>query len=547
MSNSLLNSGISGLNAAQNQLRVISNNMNNAYTAGYNRQQILCRQANGTHTGQGFMGNGVTVGKVERIFNGFAVSQLRHAAAEGGTTAAYFNRLSKIDKLFADEEGDLAHQMKGIFDSMSKLSSDAGNIANRKNVLNALDALVNRFNKIDQGLKEQIFSTNVEIADTVEKINNYTKQIAELNEKIANLSGGSGGDQPNALLDQRDQLVNELNSLVGVTVTEQNGQYNISMANGLSLVQGGSVTSLSVEPSTQDSSLNSVIYTHPSGEKQELGQGFITSGQLNGLLKFRDGPLVEARNQLGLLALNIAQRFNEVHRKGVDLNGDPGEPLFSYADPSYVANTDNTGNASLKISYGDVRQVQASDYKVEFNGRNWVVTRLSDNTPVKTEMKEGKLTFDGLSIEVSGQPEQGDVFTIKPVADVPGSLKSLITDANKLAAGLDDDKKGAGDNRNLKELMKIQDEKLVGGKSTLNQAYAGLVSYVGAETNSAKVSAETNQNILKNAIEENQSISGVNIDEEFISLQVYLQYYQASAQIIQTANTLFDTILGVVK
>ena len=547
MSNSLMNTGISGLNTAQNMLNVISNNISNAHTVGYNRQQQILRQANGTKYNFGFVGNGVAVSSVNRAYNSFVVGQLRQSQSQNGSIKAYYNELSKVDNLLAENENSISSQLNNLFASLNKLSSNAGDAATKQTVISDLTSLVSQFNKTELNLKNQIANINTELTNNIDKVNTYTQQIADLNQKIAKLQAVSGGHEPNSLLDERDQLVTELSELIGITVSEQNGQYNISLSNGLSLVQGASTNQLSVQPSASDPALNTIIYTHNSGATQELTSQNIASGRLNGLLAFRDGPLLEARNQLGLLALNLAERFNEVHTSGVDINGDPGEKLFDYHKPTSIANSQNQGNATVKMDYNSVTEVKASDYKIEFNGNDWVVTRLSDNQQITPQVSDGKLVFDGLSIEITGNAVAGDSFLLKPVADVASSLQLLVKDVNKLATGINDDENGSGDNRNVAKLLDIQNEKLVNGTKTLNSAYTSLVSYVGSETQTAKISAQSSQNITQEIYEQNQSISGVNIEEEYISMQVYMQYYQANAKVIDAATTIFDTILGLAK
>lgn len=547
MANSLINTGISGLNAAQNMLNVISNNISNAHTTGYNRQQIILSQANSTHSGKGFTGNGVKVNAVNRAYNQFIVDQLRQAQSHAGSVNAYYGELSKIDNLFSNKESSLSSQINDLFSNLNKLSSNAADPAGRQTVMSSLESLVSQFNKTEINLKNQINNVNNELAKNVDKINSYTQQIAELNQKIARLQNISGGHEPNDLLDQRDQLVSELNEIIGVNVTEQNGQYNLSLMNGLNLVQGSNVNLLSVQPSSADPSLFSIIYTHNSGATQELTSQNINSGSLHGLLTFRDGPLNESRNQLGLIALNLADRFNEVNCSGVDIQGNPGEKLFDFAKPTTIANNKNQGQATIDAVYNKVTDVKASDYEITFIGGEWVVTRLSDNQQITTETKDGQLIFDGLTISINGTPVEGDSFILKPVAEIASSLKMATKDPNKIASGIADNENGAGDNRNIAKLLDIQNEKLVNNNMTLSNAYASLVSYIGSETQSAKTSASASNNIVNQINEQNQSISGVNIEEEYITMQVYMQYYQANAKIIDAATTIFDTILGLTK
>lgn len=547
MANSLINTGISGLNAAQNMLNVISNNISNAHTTGYNRQQIILSQANSTHSGKGFTGNGVKVNAVNRAYNQFIVDQLRQAQSHAGSVNAYYGELSKIDNLFSNKESSLSSQINDLFSNLNKLSSNAADPAGRQTVMSSLESLVSQFNKTEINLKNQINNVNNELAKNVGKINSYTQQIAELNQKIARLQNVSGGHEPNDLLDQRDQLVSELNEIIGVNVTEQNGQYNLSLMNGLNLVQGSNANLLSVQPSSADPSLFSIIYTHNSGATQELTSQNINSGSLHGLLTFRDGPLNESRNQLGLIALNLADRFNEVNCSGVDIQGNPGEKLFDFTKPTTIANNKNQGQATIDAVYNKVTDVKASDYEITFIGGEWVVTRLSDNQQITTETKDGQLIFDGLTISINGTPVEGDSFILKPVAEIASSLKMATKDPNKIASGIADNENGAGDNRNIAKLLDIQNEKLVNNNMTLSNAYASLVSYIGSETQSAKTSASASNSIVNQINEQNQSISGVNIEEEYITMQVYMQYYQANAKIIDAATTIFDTILGLTK
>lgn len=541
MTNSLMNTGISGLNAAQNMLNVVSNNISNAHTSGYNRQQLVLSQPK---TGQ----SGVNVSAVNRVFNRFMVDQLRQAQSQSGAVNAYYNQLSKLDNILGhNDESGISAQINNLFENLNKLSANASDQAARQTVISNCESLVNQFNNVERNLKNQIADVNTQLTNNVDTINTYTKQIAELNYKIAKLQNVNPNDTPNALLDQRDQLVNELSELVGITVNEQNGHYNITLTNGLSLVQGSTVSTLCAQPSPADPTLNVIIYNHSSGARQELNSQSISSGTLHGLLTFRDGPLTDARNQLGLVALNLAERFNEVHVSGVDINGNVGEKLFAYQTPSGIAHINNQGNATVNVHYATVSEIKASDYRIEFNGQDWIVTRLSDHSNISAQYKDGQLMFDGLVINVIGDPANGDSFIIKPVADIAASLQLLVKDPNKLATGIADDDHGVADNRNLTQLLGIQNEKLINGNTTLNGAYASLVSYIGSETKSAKASVETNNHITDQINEQNQSISGVNIEEEYVSMQVYLQYYQANAKVIDTATTLFDTILGLTK
>ncbi|QDL31572.1 flagellar hook-associated protein FlgK [Serratia liquefaciens] len=548
MSNSLINTAMSGLNAAQVALSTVSNNISNYNVAGYNRQTAILAQNGGMSTMSGFIGNGVTVTSVNREYNQFITNQLRGAQSQAGAQNAYFEKISQIDNLLASKTNTLSTNMQDFFSNLENLVSNAGDDAARQTVLGKANGLVNQFNNTDKYLRDMDSGVNQQLSDSANQINSYSQQIAKLNDEITRLRGSGG--EPNALLDQRDQLVTELNQVVGVQVMQQDGDaYTVSFANGLTLVQGSNAYQVEAVPSSGDPSRLTIGYNRGNGVS-EVPEGQITSGSVSGVLKFRSESLDSARNQLGQLALAMADSFNQQHRAGFDLNGDAGTDFFSFGGGRVVDNSRNAGDAALSVSYTDTSKVKANDYRVEFDGSNWQVSRLPDNVKVNAtagvDATTGKptLSFDGLKVDIEGTAQKNDSFTVKPVSDVAGSLKVAITDsANIAAAGKDDS--GRGDNENAKKLLDLQTKKLVDGKATFSGAYASMVSSVGNQTASAKVSATSQANIVKQLTIQQQSISGVNLDEEYGELLRFQQYYMANAQVIQTASSMFDALLNI--
>ncbi|WP_145518272.1 flagellar hook-associated protein FlgK [Yersinia mollaretii] len=554
MSNSLMNTAMSGLSAAQYALSTVSNNITNFQVAGYNRQNAIFAQNGGTLSPAGFIGNGVTVTGVNREYNSFITNQLRSSQTQSSGLTTYYQQISQIDNLLSNSSNNLSVTMQDFFSNLQNLVSNAGDDAARKTVLGKAEGLVNQFQNADKYLRDMDTGVNQKITESVTKINNYSEQIAKLNDQITRLRGSSGSE-PNALLDQRDQLVTELNQIVGVTVTQQDGDaYNVAFANGLPLVQGSASHKIEAIASGSDATRLAIGYKYGSGDVMEVDESRLATGSLGGTLKFRSEALDSARNQLGQLALAMADSFNTQHKAGFDINGDPGEDFFSFAQPNVLKNSNNQGDASLTVKYTDTSKVKASDYSVEFDGTDWQVTRLSDNTkvpanPVKDVNGDTTgLSFDGLDVSIdngtTGGAQSKDKFLVKTVSNVAANLQVAVTDSSKIAAAGTADG-GASDNVNAKALLDLQTKKLVEGKATLSGAYAGLVSNVGNQTNTAKTNSAAQANIVTQLTAEQQSISGVNLDEEYGDLQRFQQYYLANAQVIQTASTLFNALLDL--
>ena len=549
---SLINNAMSGLSAAQAALNTASNNISSYNVAGYTRQTTIMAQANSTLGAGGWVGNGVYVSGVQREYDSFITNQLRAAQNQSSGLTTRYEQMSKIDNLLSSKTSSISTSMQGFFTSLQTLVSNAEDPAARQALIGKAEGLVNQFRTTDQYLRDQDKQVNTAIKASVDQINNYSKQIANLNDQISRMTGVGAGASPNDLLDQRDQLVSELNQIVGVEVSVQDGgTYNVTMANGYSLVQGSNARQLAAVPSSDDPSRTTVAYVDVVAGEVAIPEKLITTGSLGGLLTFRSQELDQTRNTLGQLALAFADAFNTQHKEGFDANGDPGKNFFDIGGPAVLSNTTNKGTGALDVKITDSSSVQATDYKITFDGTDWQVTRLADNTSFKPTVTGGKMSFDGLEITVKNGALANDSFTVKPVGDAIINMKVAVTDESKIAMAevskndLDPNvDKGKSDNRNGQKLLDLQTKSTVGDK-TFNDAYATLVSDVGNKTATLKTSATTQNNVVTQLYKQQQSISGVNLDEEYGNLQRYQQYYLANAQVLQTANALFDALINI--
>jgi len=545
---SLINSAMSGLSAAQAALNTASNNISSYNVAGYTRQTTVLSASNSTLTGGGWVGNGVYVSGVQREYDSFITNQLRAAQNQSSALTTRYQQMSKIDDVLSGSTNSLATTLQDFFGSLQTLVSNAEDPAARQTVLGKAAGLVNQFKVNDQYLRDQDKQINIAIGTSVEQINNYAKQIANLNDQISRLTGVGAGASPNNLLDQRDQLVSELNQIVGVEVAVQDGgTYNVSFGNGYNLVQGSTSNQLAAVKSSADPSRTTVAFVDGTSGPVEIPEKLLTNGSLGGMLTFRTEELDTARNTLNQLALSFANAMNTQHAKGFDTEGDAGGKLFDIGAPAVLGNSKNSGSAAVTatVNPAESAKVQATDYKMEFDGSSWKITRLSDKTTVTaTNDGSGNLSFDGLTVNVSGAANKNDSFIVKPVANAIVNMDLAISDESKLALA-SDPTGGESDNRNGQALLDLQKSKEVGGNKTFNDAYASLVSTVGSKTATLKTSSTTHANVTTQLSNQQQSISGVNLDEEYGNLQRFQQYYLANAQVLQTASTLFDALINI--
>ena len=540
---SIINSAMSGLSAAQAALSTTSNNISNYTVAGYSRQTTLLSQAGSTLQGNSYYGNGVNVSGIQREYDEFITTQLRGSSASYSAVNTQHNQISNIDDLLSTSTTSLSTSIQSFFTNVQNVVSNANDPSARQSMLSYAQGLVNQFQTTAQYLNNMQTSVNTDITASVDQVNTFTRQIADLNTQIAKLTTG-GGAAPNDLLDQRDQLVNSLNTVVGVKVAQQDGSYIVSAGN-ITLVNGRNATSLVAMPSSADPTRITVGYSDKQAGNVAIPEKTLTTGSLAGLLAFRSQDLDGAQNQLGQLAAAFTTAFNDVHKGGFDSKGNPGEDFFTIGTPDVLSNLKNSSAASVSASWSDASALKASNYTVSYDSGTWSVTRAADNVRFDVApAADGTLNFDGLQLTVSGSANSGDSFLVKPVQNVIGGMSVAITSESEIAAAA---VKGSGesDNRNAQKLLDLQDSKLVNGNATIAQAYASLVSSVGNKTNSLETASTTQKNVVTQLSDRQQSVSGVNLDEEYANLTKYQQFYMANAQVLQTASAVFNALMGI--
>lgn len=534
---SIVSIGVSGLTAAQIALSTSSNNTTNAYTDGYTRQVATFSESTS--------GSGVQISSVARQYNQFVTTQLNGSISAESALSTFQTEVNQIDSLLADSDASLDTLLQSFFSAIQTLTSDASDTAAREEVIGAAQTLVSQFNQLGGYLGEMADDVNNQIDDQVTQVNDLSAQIATLNQKIS-LAGALGGAS-NDLLDQRDLLVSQLSELVDVDVKVQsNGSYTVSLGNGLALVAGNDSFELAAGASASDPSKTAISYIDAAGNSVALGDSVLDGGSLGGLLDFRDTTLADTQNQLGLMAVSLTQAFNTLQAQGIDLNGDTGSDFFAVADPVVYGSTGNTGDATISAGFSDdVSALSSSDYTVRYSATDGFSVSRNDTGASVTatyDSSSGTLSFAGMDLTISGTAADGDSFLVQPTRNAASSFSTLISEGEQIAAGTSS---GSSDNTNALAMLNLQTRDIVGGKSTLSESYASLVSSVGSTATRVAGQLATQSALTEQLTTLQQSESGVNLDEEAANLIVYQQYYQACAKIVEVGVTVLDTILDI--
>lgn len=459
---SILSVGVSGLNAAQYGLQTTEHNVTNANTAGYNRQII----AQGTNialgTAGGYIGQGTQVTSVSRVYNSFITDTINQSNTSAGALSSYYDQIAQIDNLLADKNAGLSPALQDFFKGVQQVASDPSLVSSRQSMASSGQALVARFQSLNKRMSDMYSSINGQIQSTVDLINSYSSQIADINGRI--VVANSGTKQiPNDLLDQRDQLVTELNKLVRTSVSvENNGNFSVFVGNGQQLVIGSQANKMTALPSASDPERIAVGVASSSGSV-ELSDKLISGGVLGGLVQFRTQSLDMAVNSLGKVAASLALTFNAQNALGQDLQGNKSgdanfiSDFFKLSAPKSIAAGTNKAVGTLSVSLspatytgtGFQTDLTNNDYKMVYNGSNFVMTRQPDG---KTWGPADLSTLNGIVGPGGTEPQgfqfdasaalptglaAGDSFMIEPTREIARNIQmssAISADPRLIAA-----------------------------------------------------------------------------------------------------------------
>ncbi|MDO8893987.1 flagellar hook-associated protein FlgK [Nitrosomonas sp.] len=436
MGNSILDIGITGLLTAQRQLLTTGHNISNADTPGYKRQQVVLSTNIPQSSGAGFVGRGVHSTTVQRIYNQFVVSQSLQIQTQSQAMDSYFSQIKQLDNMLGDSSSGLSPAIQNFFSAVQDVATNPSVIPSRQAMISNGEALVARFQSMDQRMAQIREDVNTQITSTVVDINSLASQIADINHQILLAEGAAGGQPANDMQDQRDELISQLNKLVNTdTVRQSDGSVNVYVGSGQALVVGTQTLSFKaiVSPDNPD---NLTIGLVIGSNTVQLPENQITGGMLNGVLSFRSITLDSAQNALGRIAITLAQTLNAQHQSGMDLNGDMGGDFFTLPSPKIISALSNNPASSITAGISDYSALTTSDYQFSYDGTNYILTRSSDNTSVSTAVAPtgvSPLTLDGVSV-TGATILTNERFRIQPTINGAKDLAVNISDTIKIAA-----------------------------------------------------------------------------------------------------------------
>jgi len=627
---SMLNIGISGLNAAQVALSTVSNNIANASTSGYSEESVLQSEQVSQSNSQYTIGSGVNVVAVQRAYSQYLTQALwsSNSNLQAATTT---NDLTTSLNGFLSNSGNLQTALDNLYGGFASVANSPSSSSVRQAALGSASSLTAVFNTLGQQLSKQSTQVNQQIGSTVGSINTLASQIAKLNGQIK--QAGTTGN-PNALLDQRDTLVQQLAGLTGISASTNNdGSISVYTSAGGTLVSGTQSYALSSGANQYDPGSTEVFDSSGADITSQL-----SGGTLGALVNYRDTVLQPAQNALGQSAIALASSVNAQQADGLDLNGQQGQPIFSVSSPSVLPSSKNSSSAAaVSASVSNVSQLTTSDYVLRYTGtgtgtNGWTLATTAGQNVALTANANGTLSADGLTFSVSGTPQTGDSYEIQPTRSASTSLSTIMTDPKGIAAAaaltasagtsntgtgkagpvdvtnsantnllagatitfgaggnysitdgagntttgtytagqpitadgwslslsgapasgdtfkVAANTNGLNDNSNALSLAALSDKGVInGGKDSVVASCASLTAQIGSAGSQASANVTTQTNIYNQAMSTQQSYAGVNLNQEAANLVQFQQAYQASAQVISSAEKIFTSLITAIQ
>jgi len=362
------------LEADEGALSVTSNNIANANTPGYSREEAIFENAPTVTEGDITYGQGVTLAQVQGIRDNVVELGVQQGLAQQGQVNSYLSSMNQVQSLFNEAQGaGLQTPLSNFFEAFQNLSTDPTDTSLRQAVISAGQTLASAFNQASNGLGQVQSGLNQAIPQSVSQINQLTGQIAQLNSQVE--SAQNNGADPSQLIDQRNNLIEQLSGLVSVNnISASDGTVTLTTGNGALLVAGQQSYALTTG-------------TGASGNVDVFSQGTditstLTGGSLGGYIEARDGSngVLAAEQNLDQLAYSVGTAVNTQQEQGFESDGTPAttQPFFGFG--SLPAGSSAGAAAAISVAATSSQIAASSDGTTGSNGNALAIANIENQT-----------------------------------------------------------------------------------------------------------------------------------------------------------------------
>ncbi len=553
------------LRVNQIALQVVGQNIANANTPGYIREEIELTPAPTQRYGGVLLGMGVQVSAVVQKIDYFLEERLRGAVSDQASTSTLENTYSELEAIIGElTENDLSTSMNNFFAAINEVLNQPEDVSVRNLAVLQGITLTQDIGRMSDRAQELRRDVNSRIENTAEDINRLLEEVRQLNVRIAETEGGTiSKSDAVGLRDQRLAALENLASIMDVRVVEQPSGGVVVYRGGDYLVFEGMRREVEVVYGTDRGT--TIADIHISDTDASLDPN---SGELKGLLMARDDVLGNFLDNLDSFAETFIYEFNQLYTSGQGLNGfDEVTGEHAVDDVDLTLNeaglhfTPVNGIFQVQVYNTKTKLSETTDVYVDLDGVGGNDTTLQDlcNTLNDIDGVKAEITLDRRLSIASRASDQQIAFS----DDTSGVLAALgiatfFTGTSARDLGINEDvqedpakfaasKGGVGNDTDMAvELAAFGDRALESENgASIYVLYDRIVGGVTQGSTVAQADADGASVFEETLRAQRASISGVNLDEEAINMISYQFAFTASSKFISTLSELFDVLVSI--
>ena len=422
----------SGLQAYKESLATTGQNIANVGNENYARREVnLTEVRSATADVLSISSNtsyGVKIDGITRAFDQFIDLQLQTASSGLSFATSQTLILEKLEQVLRPSDSTVSTKLNDFFSSLSTVSQDPSDLAARNIAIDAGRALVSEITNVANGINNIRKLVSDTLSGNIKDFNNTLGLLSSVQKEI--LGNSSPKSTPNSLLDQRDAHLKTLSELADISVEyQQNGSVKVTLGTS---GQGQTLINDLDHRTLVHRSENGSSSIFLSGNGSDVASRIqIQSGEIAGNLA-ADVTLTSTKNSLDDLAVALTNEFNEVHRFGVDLNGDTGLDFFTLEAVEIKKTSMRDSTAQIRVE-GNLANKLGTSLRVSYDPtkESWAIS--DTNGEILQEFK-GSTEIDGVRFSIEGRAALGDSFNIQFTNGSAENLRLKILDGKKIAA-----------------------------------------------------------------------------------------------------------------
>jgi flagellar hook-associated protein 1 len=566
--NGALEIGRSALLAYQSALQVVGNNVSNVGSSTYTRQTPVLSPVLGANLPEGFTpGGGVALSGLQRNVDDALEGRIRYSLGDQAYSLIQQDSLGRIESVMNElSDTDLSTLLQNFFNAFSSVQNSTDDVSVRQVAITAGDSVAREIQRQRSDMIALRDELNRNIGSAVGDANKVCHDIADLNVRITAAESSSRAGS-GALRDQRDDLLRQLGTLMQIETREQpDGGMNVYVGNE-QLIQGGMSRGIISTLDTVDGQPKTVVRFADNNSPITL-----LGGSIAGMLASRDVNVQGHMQDLDGLANALINEVNKVHSQGQGLDGYTSTSgATTVMDADAVLNSSAAGlslkaqNGSFQVTVKDKSTglTQTTTIEVDLDGIGGNDDTLN-SLVAQINAKVGNLTATAtpdhrLSLSASngfefsfGQDSSNALASLGVNSFFVGSSAKDLTVNAALSANprlLAVATNGTpGDGSNAGKIAALGRDPLPGlNNVSLTGYYNGIVSTVANTGAAAKARVDATDAINSSLVAQRESISGVSLDEETISLMRMERAFQGAAKYTSVVDQLMDEVLSIVK